>query len=358
MQFAEKLRNCQDQHRSWLCIGLDPQIDKLPAAVQPHDEPLLPFCKAIIDATADLVCAYKPNLAFFMAQGAAGMIALERVMRYVPAHIPVILDAKLGDIGSTAEQYARAAFEAFGADAVTVQPFIGADCVRPFLQYADKGIFLLARTSNPGAGDFQDLMVDGAPLYQHVVARAREWHAAGPGACGLVVGATYPAELAVIRALAPDQPNRSPGVCAQCGDLAAAVQHGPTAQGLGPLINASRAVLYASRGADFAEAARRSAAAARRDQRTTGGKHVSTFSNAMRAELARACTRPAASNSARSRSSPADLARVHRPAPAGHAPGAARRVAQALGAARDLTFDRLAAIPTRACRSAWRSRLN
>jgi orotidine-5'-phosphate decarboxylase len=266
MRFIEKLADIQNQNHSWLCIGLDPQLDKLPAAVQPQDEPFLPFCKAIVDATADLVCAYKPNLAFFMAQGAAGMIALERVMRYVPAGIPVILDAKLGDIGSTAEQYARAAFEAFGADAVTVQPYIGGDCVRPFLAYADKGIFLLARTSNPGAGDFQDLRVDGTPLYQRVVARAREWHAAGPGTCGLVVGATYPAELEAVRALAPDQPFLIPGVGAQGGDLAAAVQHGPTAQGLGPVINASRAVLYASRGvripeggADFAEAARAAA---------------------------------------------------------------------------------------------------
>jgi orotidine-5'-phosphate decarboxylase len=256
MDLLEKLAACQARNASWLCVGLDPLAAQLPAPLQPFDEPLLPFCKAIVDATADLVCAYKPNLAFFLAEGAAGMIALERVIRYIPDHIPVVLDAKLGDIGSTAAQYARAAYEAFGADAVTVQPYIGADAVQPFLAHAGHGIFLLARTSNPGARDFQDLLVDGRPLYERVAARARDWHAAGPGACGLVVGATYPAELAALRALAPELPFLIPGVGAQGGDLAAAVRHGPTIQGLGPLINASRGVLYASRGADFAEAAR------------------------------------------------------------------------------------------------------
>ena len=259
MDFIEKLSAAQQRNHSWLCVGLDPVRANLPESMQAAREPLLEFCRAIVDATRDLACAYKPNLAFFLAEGAPGVAALQRLTQAIPDDIPIVLDAKFGDIGSTAEHYARAAFEAFRADAVTVQPYIGGDCVRPFLQHAGRGIFLLARTSNPGAGDFQDLRVDGEPLYKRVVARARAWHAEGPGTCGLVVGATYPAELQAIRALAPDQPFLIPGVGAQGGDLAAALCWGPTAQGLGPLINVSRNVLYASGGADFAEAARREA---------------------------------------------------------------------------------------------------
>ncbi len=259
MDFVEKLNAAQQRNRSWLCVGLDPVGSKLPAPMRTAREPLFEFCAAIVDATKDLVCAFKPNLAFFLAEGAPGISALERLVKYIPGDVPIVLDAKFGDIGSTAEQYARAAYEALGADAVTVQPYIGGDCVRPFLQHAGRGIFLLARTSNPGAGDFQDLQIDGAPLYTRVVARAREWHAEGPGTCGLVVGATYPAELESIRRLAPDQPFLIPGVGAQGGDLAAALRWGPTAQGLGPLINVSRNVLYASSGDDFREAARREA---------------------------------------------------------------------------------------------------
>jgi orotidine-5'-phosphate decarboxylase len=212
------------------------------------------------------VCAFKPNLGFFLAGGAAGIIALERLIHYVPPEIPVILDAKFGDIGSSAEQYARGAFEAFHADAVTLSPYVGADAIKPFLAYADKGVFVLARTSNPGATEFQDLIVEdeprgapGTPLYEAVVRKATEWHRQGPGACGVVVGATYPQELKRIRSLAPDLPFLVPGVGAQGGDLAITVQHGPTADGLGPVVNASRSILYASGRQDFAEAARTAA---------------------------------------------------------------------------------------------------
>jgi orotidine-5'-phosphate decarboxylase len=231
----------------------------MPLPLRQADDPVVSFAQAIIDATRDVACAFKPNLGFFLAEGAAGIMALERLMRAIPPDLPVILDGKFGDIGSTAEQYARGAFEALRADAVTLSPYVGVDAVKPFLNYADRGVFVLARTSNPGAGEFQDLECDGAPLYQSVVRKASEWNRAGPGSCGLVVGATYPQELEQVRALAPDLPFLIPGVGAQGGDLAATVQHGPTAGGVGPVINASRSIVYASSRQDFAQAARAAA---------------------------------------------------------------------------------------------------
>jgi len=220
----------------------------------------LPFLKAIVDATADLVCAYKPNLGFYLTLGAAGVIALERIVAYIPAHIPVILDAKFNDIGHTAAAYAQGAFDALGVDAVTVNPYLGRNGIQPFLSRADKAAFVLARTSNPSAGDFQDLTIDaGTKLFQAVVQKATSWDKSLPGACGLVVGATYPDELAQVRALAPDLPFLIPGIGAQGGDLGAAVRHGPTRGGLGPVVNTSRGVLYASSRDDFADAARRAA---------------------------------------------------------------------------------------------------
>jgi len=266
MKFEEKLVAAQRRNNSWLCVGLDIVASKMPLPLQKMDEPVLLFAREIIDATKDLVCAFKPNLGFFLAEGAAGIVALERLIHCVPPAIPVILDAKFGDIGSTAEQYARGAFEAFHADAVTLSPYVGADAIKPFLTYADKGVFVLARTSNPGASEFQSLIVEDeslgaprSPLYEVVVRKATEWHRAGPGACGVVVGATYPQELEHIRSLAPDLPFLVPGVGAQGGDLAATVRHGPTASGLGPVVNASRSILYASGRKDFAEAARAAA---------------------------------------------------------------------------------------------------
>lgn len=272
MNFEEKLGAAQQRNNSWLCVGLDIALARMPAPMQKVDDPMLPFAREIVDATKDLVCAFKPNLAFYLAEGAAGIAALERLVRYIPPDTPIILDAKFSDIGSTAGQYARSAFEAFNVDAVTLNPYIGSDAISPFLAYADRAVFVLARTSNPGAVEFQSLCVESEPpdvphsrLYEAVVRKATEWHRQGPAACGLVVGATYPQELESIRRLAPDLPFLVPGVGAQGGDLAATVRHGPTASGIGPVINASRSILYASSREDFAQAAR-AAAAKMRDE--------------------------------------------------------------------------------------------
>jgi orotidine-5'-phosphate decarboxylase len=255
MRFSERLTMTIRQQRSLLCVGLDPEPERLPDAVLRAPDPVLAFNRAIIAATADLVCAYKPNLAFYEALGPRGLLTLEATLRAIPAHTLVIADAKRGDIGNSARLYARAAFEAFGFDAVTVNPYLGADSVAPFLEYADRGVFLLCRTSNPGARDLQDRPGrDGRPLYEAVALAAQEWNVHGN--CGLVVGATYPRELQAIRALCPDMPFLIPGVGAQGGDLEASVRAGVTAAGDGALIAASRAVLYASAGADFADVAR------------------------------------------------------------------------------------------------------
>lgn len=260
MTFIEKLRAAQERNRSYLCVGLDIVTANSPLPIQNFDEPMLPFAREIIEATKDLVCAYKPNLGFFLAEGAAGIVALERIVRCIPSDIPIILDGKFGDIGNTAEAYARGAFEQFKADAVTLAPYMGSDSVKPFLKYADRGAFVLARTSNVNAGEFQNLAVAGDEnLYERVARSAQRWNEEGPGSCGLVVGATAPQELERIRDLAPELPFLIPGVGAQGGDLAAAVRFGRTRGGLGPIINASRSVLYASRKVDFAEAARAAA---------------------------------------------------------------------------------------------------
>lgn len=278
MTFLDKLAEAQRRNRSWLCLGLDPVLAKMPLPLHKEDDPLLPFNKAMIDATADLVCAYKPNLAFYLAEGAAGMIALERTIAYIPDPIPIILDGKFGDIGATAEMIAHGAFEAWGVDAVTVNPYVGEDGVAPFLQRSEKAAFVLARTSNPGATDFQTRYLSlphqgGGPgwggepvmLADLVVQRALAWDAKYPGTCGLVVGATAPEALARLRELAPDLPFLIPGIGAQGGDLAASVRYGPTRSGIGPIINASRAILFASSRVDYVEAAR-AAAQQLRDQ--------------------------------------------------------------------------------------------
>lgn len=269
MTFLEKLSAAQSRNRSWLCLGLDPVLAKMPLVLQTEDDPFLPFNKAIIDATADLVCAYKPNLAFYLAEGAPGVIALERTIAYIPRDIPIILDGKFGDIGSTAEMIARGAFEIWSVDAVTVNPYVGEDGVAPFLQRPDKAAFILAHTSNPGASDLQALVIardSGAvTLEEVVVERALAWDRKYPGACGLVVGATAAERLARLRALAPNLPFLIPGIGAQGGDLAASVRCGLTENGIGPIINVSRAILWASSRADYAESAR-SAAMRLRDQ--------------------------------------------------------------------------------------------
>lgn len=260
-RFLTRLKEAQARSGSWLCVGLDPVMERLPDAVRTKDRPLVAFGRAIVEATADLVCAYKPNLAFWLAEGAAGLEALGATLEAVPGHVVVVLDGKFGDVGHTAAAYARFAFDRLAVDAVTANPHLGLDGLRPFLEWADRGVFLLARTSNPSAGDLQDLSVgEGRLLWEEVARLAANWDGESAGTCGLVAGATYPEELARLRALVPNLPFLIPGIGAQGGSLEAAVIHGPAAGGVGPLINVSRDVLYASSGSDFADAARAAAA--------------------------------------------------------------------------------------------------
>ena len=245
-----------------LCVGLDPEPSKFPAGMKGDSSKIYDFCAAIVDATADLVIAFKPQIAYFAAHRAEAQLEqlIQHIRRTAP-QVPVILDSKRGDIGSTAQQYAIEAFERYGADAVTLSPFMGFDTVQPYLKYHGKGAFLLCRTSNPGGDDFQNQRLanlDGQPrLYEHIARLAQnEWNENGQ--LGLVVGATYPAEIQRVRELAPTLPLLIPGVGAQGGDAVATVKAGRTAAGH-IIVNSSRAVLYASQGADFAEAARREA---------------------------------------------------------------------------------------------------
>ena len=254
--FIRALARAWERSDSLVCVGLDPEIERFPQHVAAQPSPIFQFNKAIIDATADLVCAYKPQFAHYAAYEAEDQ--LERTIEYIHrAHpgVPVILDAKRGDIGNTAERYAIEAFERYGADAVTVNPYLGGDSLEPFLRHAERGVLVLCRTSNPGASDLQDLPVSGRPLYQ-VVAElaASRWNSRGN--CLLVVGATYPRELAAVRALVGDMPLLVPGVGAQGGDVRQVVANGRTCSGSGLIISSSRAILYASAGEDFAAAAR------------------------------------------------------------------------------------------------------
>jgi orotidine-5'-phosphate decarboxylase len=257
MKFIDKLLNIAGKNKSLLCIGLDPDPELMPGV------DVLQFNKAIIDATRDLVCAYKPNLAFYEALGTEGLAILERTIKYVPGDIPVIGDAKRGDIGNTARAYARALFSVFGFDAATVNPYLGFDSIEPFVSYQDKGVFVLCRTSNQGALDFQDLNTDGRPLYEAVAHKASEWNTHGN--IGLVVGATYPEELKRVRSICPEMCLLIPGVGAQGGDLASAVNYGVDARGEKAIINVSRQVLYASGEEDFARAARAAAEKLRKE---------------------------------------------------------------------------------------------
>lgn len=259
MIFKQKMLAAQEKNSSWLCVGLDPVMARLPDAVRSSRSPLLAFGRAIVESTCDVACAYKPNLGFWLAEGAAGLEALQQLIDEIPDHLPIILDGKFNDVGHTAEAYARAAFETLGVDAVTVNPYLGLDTLRPFLEAEERGVFLLARTSNPSAPHLQDLDVGGQLLYQQVARLATSWDHTLSGSCGLVVGATYPQELSLVREIAPNLPFLIPGIGAQGGDLAEAVVHGPTAGGLGPVINSSRGILYASSGPDFEEAARKAA---------------------------------------------------------------------------------------------------
>jgi orotidine-5'-phosphate decarboxylase len=263
MGFHTKLTAAWKASQSMLCVGLDPDPTRMPTSFEQGNESTYQFCTAIVDATAHTVCAFKPQFAYFAAQRAEP--ELERLCHYIHDHHPgvlLILDAKRGDIGPTAHQYAVEAFERYGADAVTVNPYLGTDSIEPFLRYPQHGVFVLCRTSNPGGADFQSLSVDGEPLYAHVARRAAtQWNDIAD--CGLVVGATFPEELGTVREIAGDMPLLVPGVGAQGGDIEATVAAGATADGFGMVINSSRAILYASSGADFADAACREAVATR-----------------------------------------------------------------------------------------------
>ena len=266
MTFLDMLGDAERQNQSMLCVGLDPEPTRFPGKFKGDSNKIYDFCAAVVDATADLVIAFKPQIAYFAAHRAEGQ--LERLMehmRRVAPQVPIILDAKRGDIGSTAEQYAIEAFERYGADAVTLSPFMGFDSVAPYLKFDGKGAFLLCRTSNPGGNDLQNQRlssVEGSPLlYEHVAKLAQgPWNLNGQ--LGLVVGATYPSEIERVRAIAPTLPLLIPGVGAQGGDAVATVKAGRTAHGQ-IIVNSSRAILYASPDHDFAAAARQAAMATR-----------------------------------------------------------------------------------------------
>ena len=250
--FAERLAQAQQSSGSLVCVGLDPDPAKLPKDLAENASPLYAFSRRVIDATCRLSAAYKPQIAFYSALGAEEELASS--IRYIRERAPnalVILDAKRGDIGNTAEAYVREAFDRYGADAVTVNPYMGADSVQPFLTRPDRGALLLCRTSNPGAKDFQDLSFDGLPLYRHVAKHAAQ-HWNRHGNLMLVVGATVPHEMAELRAAHPDLPFLVPGIGAQGGDLKATLAAGLDAQGFGLLISASRSIIYAGGGAEAA----------------------------------------------------------------------------------------------------------
>lgn len=262
MKFVETLKERWSTADTLLCVGLDPDPARFPEPLRRRDDSIYDFCKSIVDATAEYVCAFKPQIAYFASAGAED--ALQRLIAYIretqPA-IPVILDAKRGDMASTAQHYAREVFERYNAHAVTLSPYLGFDSIEPYLAYADRGAFLLCRTSNPGGDDLQMLEVDGERLYERVAYLAAEWNRGGQ--LGLVVGATYPSELAVVRELAGDMPLLVPGIGAQGGNVEASVKAGQTADGAGIVVNSSRAIIYASGSDDFAAAARSAAQKAR-----------------------------------------------------------------------------------------------
>lgn len=262
MTFLEMLRARWRAADSLLCVGLDPDPLRFPEHLRRADDSIFEFCKSIVDATADLVCAFKPQIAYFASAGAED--ALQRLIAYIRgAHpaVPVILDAKRGDMASTAQHYAREVFERYNAHAVTLSPYLGFDSIEPYLAYAERGAFLLCRTSNAGGSDLQMLNTDGERLYERVARLAVTWNRGGQ--LGLVVGATYPDELARVRELVGEMPLLVPGIGAQGGDLEGSVKAGQTTHGAGIVVNSSRAIIYASPGDDFAAAARRAAQSAR-----------------------------------------------------------------------------------------------
>jgi len=274
MTFTEKLLDCSRRNDSLLCVGLDADLECIPRFLLKENDPVLAFNRAIVEATGDLVCAYKPNAAFYEALGEKGWRTLAATRRMVPDPIPVIVDAKRGDIGYTARLYARAFFEQLDFDAITVNPYMGFDAVAPFLEYPGRCALVLCLTSNPSAGEIEGLSADGQPVFVHVARRAMEW--SRHGLCGLVAGATRTDDLRRIRQIAPRLPILIPGVGAQGGDLEQAVANGVDDAGELAIVNASRSVLYASGERDFAERARQEAMALReainRARRSRGEK--------------------------------------------------------------------------------------
>ena len=258
--YTERLRAAMDRSRSLLCVGLDPDPGRMPTG------DVAAFNRSVIDATADLVCAYKPNLSAYEAMGTTGLAALERTVEHVRSAAPsavLIGDAKRGDVGPSAAAYARALFEVWGFDAATVNAYGGGESLAPLLRYPDRGVYVWCRSSNPGAAELQDLRLgDGRRVFERVAEMAAGWECEAE--VGLVAGATYPEDVAAVRALAPEAPLLSPGVGAQGGDLAATVAAGAGPGGRGIVISSSRGVIHASAGADFAEAARRAALDLRR----------------------------------------------------------------------------------------------
>ena len=274
--FNQQLQSAWASQGSMLCVGFDPDPKRLPLGLQGEPEGIYTFCREIADATADLVCAFKPQFAYFASQRAEAQ--LEKLIKHLKdkyPHIPVILDSKRGDIGSTADHYALEAFDRYGADAVTVNPYMGFDTIEPYLKHAGKGVIVLCRTSNPGGSDLQFLNVapNGEPLYLHVAKlAAQQWNSTGQ--ISLVVGATFPEEIAKVRAIVGEMPLLIPGIGAQGGDIDATVSAGKVAgkPGTGMIINSSRAILYASSGPDFAQAARTVAMSTRDALRAAANK--------------------------------------------------------------------------------------
>ena len=259
-KFHEKISEASKRNNSLLCVGLDPDPNLMPI------KDVFDFNKSIIDATADLVCCYKPNLAFYEALGIPGLESLQKTIEYIPTHIPVIGDAKRGDIGSTARAYAQALFERWSFDAATINPYLGKDSLDPFLEYPDRGILILCHTSNPSAQDFQELKTADSSgehqLYEKIALKANEWNANDN--IGLVVGATYPSQMKAVREICPDMLILAPGIGTQGGELESTIQFGMKQNGEGIIINVSRAVLYASTdNGSFAQAARTAASSLR-----------------------------------------------------------------------------------------------
>ncbi|NPV07316.1 MAG: orotidine-5'-phosphate decarboxylase [Anaerolineae bacterium] len=262
MSYFGRVRERAERLDSWVCVGLDPVRERLPSLLRDHDDGMFRFLSDIVAATSDVACCFKPNLAFYLAEGADGVRSLERLRHVIPEEVPVILDAKVGDIGTTAAAYARAAFEVWGFDALTVSPYVGDDAVLPLAAYADKGVYVVARTSNPGAARLQDHYA----LWMKVVEAATDWNENAN--IGLVVGATRSHQLRAVRRASADLPFLVPGIGTQGGDLGAALQWGPTAAGDPPVINASRSIIFASQGPDYASAAREAAMRLRDEIRT------------------------------------------------------------------------------------------